>query len=481
LGDRADKRSYESRSRSFFPSYGRFRKLMRYLGLAAILIALLVILWFWDASPPTVSWMAPEFIGEASQLRLRVQDEGKGLRSISVEVRQHGNVETVFSREYPPAWLPWQQRPVGEEIIIDAKSMRGKASLEEGQFQVEVSVGDQANLWIFSRKAVDVRTLTLDLTPPRIEVLSNPHYLRQGGSEVLIYRVSETSEASGVRVGDRVFSGFPLGSQSKDIQVCLFALAYDESPDAPILAWAQDRAGNRSETGFGVKTFPREFRERRIEVSDSLIEQIAPEILSHDRDIQGGETPLETFLAINSELRTITQKRIDAITSTSRSSRLWNEPFQQLSNSEVQSSFADRRSYYYRGERVDQQTHLGFDLASLAHSPVEAANSGEVVFADYLGIYGNCVILDHGLGLFSLYGHLSTIDVKEGQTVSKGQTLGRTGKTGLAAGDHLHFSMLLQGVQVTPLEGWDPEWVSEHVLQRMDGAGLADSAESSAH
>jgi murein DD-endopeptidase MepM/ murein hydrolase activator NlpD len=133
----------------------------------------------------------------------------------------------------------------------------------------------------------------------------------------------------------------------------------------------------------------------------------------------------------------------------------------------VESSFADHRTYYYRGEPVDEQIHFGFDLASLARSPVEASNGGNVVYAEYLGIYGNCVILDHGLGLFSLYGHLSSIDVEKGQAVARGQSLGRTGQTGLAGGDHLHYSMIVQGVQVTPLEWWDPNWVRLHVIEKL--------------
>jgi murein DD-endopeptidase MepM/ murein hydrolase activator NlpD len=297
-------------------------------------------------------------------------------------------------------------------------------------------------------------------------VLSAQHNLRQGGSEAAVYRVSEEVTASGVRVGDRFFSGYPLTGQGAGARVCLFALAYDASLDVPIAAWAEDRAGNRAETSLGVQTFPRAFRERRIEVTDRLIADIAPEILSHTA-VDEGKTPVETFIAINSALRGVTRQRIDAITATSKPHILWKEPFQQLSNSQVESSFADRRSYFYRGEKIDEQTHLGFDLASLAHSAVEAANDGEVVFADYLGIYGNCVILDHGFGLFSLYGHLSRIDVERGQSVTKGETLGLTGQTGLAAGDHLHFSMLLQGVQVTPLEWWDPHWVQVHILSRI--------------
>jgi murein DD-endopeptidase MepM/ murein hydrolase activator NlpD len=98
---------------------------------------------------------------------------------------------------------------------------------------------------------------------------------------------------------------------------------------------------------------------------------------------------------------------------------------------------------------------------------VAAGNDAKVAFADNLGIYGNTVILDHGLGLFSLYGHLSSIGVETGQMVQRGDALGRTGETGLAAGDHLHFSIMVDGIHVDPVEWWDPKWVANHVTEKM--------------
>jgi murein DD-endopeptidase MepM/ murein hydrolase activator NlpD len=73
-------------------------------------------------------------------------------------------------------------------------------------------------------------------------------------------------------------------------------------------------------------------------------------------------------------------------------------------------SFADRRSYVYRGQTVDQQDHLGLDMAGVSHAPVPASNDGVVVLARFFGIYGNAVVIDHGYGLMSLYGHLSSIE-----------------------------------------------------------------------
>jgi murein DD-endopeptidase MepM/ murein hydrolase activator NlpD len=133
--------------------------------------------------------------------------------------------------------------------------------------------------------------------------------------------------------------------------------------------------------------------------------------------------------------------------------------------------FGDKRTYIYQGRQVDQQVHLGEDLASLERSPVPAGNRGVVVLAEPLGIYGQTVILDHGLGVFSQYSHLSQIDVKNGDQVDKGAVVGRTGATGLAGGDHLHFSMILQGEFVDPVEWWDPHWHKDQLEGQWARAG----------
>ena len=141
----------------------------------------------------------------------------------------------------------------------------------------------------------------------------------------------------------------------------------------------------------------------------------------------------------------------------------------------MESAFADHRTYIYKGKEVDQQVHLGFDLASFAGTPIVSANRGIVLFADELGIYGNCVIIDHGMGVQSLYGHLSSIDVKAGQTVEKEQQIGRSGMTGMAGGDHLHFTMLVNGKMVNPVEWWDAHWIEDRILQEAPGAPASGS------
>jgi murein DD-endopeptidase MepM/ murein hydrolase activator NlpD len=175
------------------------------------------------------------------------------------------------------------------------------------------------------------------------------------------------------------------------------------------------------------------------------------------------------FIAVNKTLRKENEEKIVAVTSKTSPQILWKGAFSQLSNSKVEANFADYRTYTYNNEPVDSAYHLGYDLSVTKHYPVEAANIGTVAFAGDLGIYGNCVMLDHGLGLYTLYGHLSQIDVKVGDSVQARQPLGKSGETGLAAGDHLHFGVYLDGVAVLPVEWWDAKWINDNVTPKLEG------------
>jgi len=129
--------------------------------------------------------------------------------------------------------------------------------------------------------------------------------------------------------------------------------------------------------------------------------------------------------------------------------------------------FGDKRDYYYKGKKIDEQVHMGVDLASLANSDVPAANNGRVIFADRLGIYGLTVVLDHGQGLASIYSHLSNIGVQIDQDVTKGEIIGSTGQTGLAGGDHLHFGVMVSGLFVNPIEWWDNHWIQDNIMKKL--------------
>jgi murein DD-endopeptidase MepM/ murein hydrolase activator NlpD len=178
-------------------------------------------------------------------------------------------------------------------------------------------------------------------------------------------------------------------------------------------------------------------------------------------------------LKINNDLRRANAETIAALAAKTSPTILWKGAFQPLGGSQVEAAFADYRTYFYQGKEVDRQVHLGFDLAKTVNSAVLAGNDGKVLYAKDLGIYGNCVILDHGMALQSLYGHLSSFQVQEGQDVHKGQTLGLSGQTGMAGGDHLHFSMMVNGQFVNATEWWDPHWIEDRVMRKLREAGAA--------
>lgn len=204
------------------------------------------------------------------------------------------------------------------------------------------------------------------------------------------------------------------------------------------------------------------------------MKKVVPKIMARVPSFEDRGDLVKNYVAINSEMRKDNNQKIASLADETRPEFMWSRPFVQMSAQAV-SKFADRRTYLHDGERIDQQDHLGFDLASTRRAPIPAANRGAVVFAGYLGIYGNTVIVDHGYGLMSLYSHLSEMSVEEGDVVERAQTIGRTGATGLALGDHLHFTMLLHGLPVTPLEWWDGHWIEDRIALKLgDALGFAD-------
>jgi murein DD-endopeptidase MepM/ murein hydrolase activator NlpD len=200
------------------------------------------------------------------------------------------------------------------------------------------------------------------------------------------------------------------------------------------------------------------------------MQKVVPQILARTPGLADPGELLDGYLLLNGELRRRNADSLLGLAARSRPEFLWSQPFLSLPNAQVMSSFANRRTYVLDDREVDTQDHLGIDLASVRAAPVPAANAGAVVLAEYLGIYGNTVVVDHGHGLMSLYAHLSQIDVTADQAVERGEPLGRTGETGLAGGDHLHFTVLLHGRPVTPVEWWDADWIADRVAAKLGAA-----------
>ena len=415
----------------------------------------------WEGQPPEVVFSRDfKALGRAPVLVVTVRDPGTGLKHVTIRIKQNGQDVALADEAL--------NKDSAKTYDI-GKLVGDRYKIQDGPASLNISASDYSLRHFFQGNRTDVtKDFAFHINPPKLEVLEGQHYINQGGSECVVYRVSENAERSGVQVGSHYFPGFPVnGSPDRNLRFALFALEYDWPHDTPIKVFAADAAGNEVTADFWRRVFPKKFRSRDIPLEDSYVQKVVPEILNHAPGIKDQGDPVKTFVEINSNLRKKNHETIARLAAQSPGQFLWNGPFLQLSNSKVESFFADRRTYVYQGKAVDQQDHVGFDLSVVQHYPIEAANDGRVVLAEYFGIYGNAVLIDHGAGLISLYGHMSAIEVKPGQTVKKKQVIGKSGATGLAAGDHLHFGLFLHGVPVNPTEWWDEKWIKDHVLDRL--------------
>jgi murein DD-endopeptidase MepM/ murein hydrolase activator NlpD len=308
-------------------------------------------------------------------------------------------------------------------------------------------------------------------------VVSTHRYINLGGTEAIVYRVSPADVKSGVVVGDLEYPGFPASGAhvpgippitDPGLRIAFFALRWDQKLDTPMRLFARDEAGNSAQADFERQTFPKAQKQSRIALDDKFLSRVIPAILAGTTEVKPEGSLVEQFVVVNGELRRKNAARIASFAASTSPELLWNgEVFHPYTNSSAEAAFADHRTYVYDGKEVDRQVHLGFDLASYANASIVAANRGVVLFAAELGIYGNAVIIDHGMGVQSLYGHLSSIAVQPGATVEKGQEIGKSGMTGMAGGDHLHFTMLVNGQMVTPIEWWDSHWIEDRVIRKL--------------
>jgi murein DD-endopeptidase MepM/ murein hydrolase activator NlpD len=454
----------------------------KFLALLVVLALIAGGVWFaaGRAAGPTIAIAKPgALVGQTGELEVAVDAPAAKLNALDVAIEQDGSRIPLFSMP-GDADTKLTTESADRVRLTRAIGKKHLPGLKQGKAKVVVSATRPVLFGYREVSSSASHDFEVKLTPPRVGVISLHHFINHGGSELVAYKVTPADSQSGVRVGDREFPGYPaagagVAGADASLKVAFFALTYDQDLAAPISVFARDAAGNEARASFAFKVIPKAFRRSRIDVDDGFLSRVVPGILDNTPDLKVDDPSnlLQSYLAINRELRRRNNETIAGLAAKSAPEILWKGPFKQLTNSAVESGFADQRTYIYKGQEVDKQVHLGFDLASTAAAPVSASNAGRVVLADFLGIYGNCVILDHGMGLQSLYAHLSTIDVQVGQSVQQGQTLGRSGATGLAGGDHLHFTMLLGGQAVTPVDWWSVQWVEDRVMRKLREAGPA--------
>lgn len=430
------------------------KKVGHLLWMLPLAFAVLLVWWGVQSLDRDDPWVTlPEefnMLGPRTDLTVKAGDATSGLREVSVSVGQQGRDKLIVSRSFPPGGDPGEQ--VDVRVTIEAKAL----GLQEGPGTLTVAARDRSWRNRFKgRSRVLQRDVVIDLVPLNLNFLSVNYLLHYGGTGLILYHVNKETAASGVVIGGHFYSGFPVPKGAKGDYLVLFPIPLE--PTAPYQAElvARPQYGPEVKHRVPLNLKPRRWRHDDMNLSENFMRQVAA-AFSVEGDL------MESFLSVNRDMRQANHDKVREICRENSPEPLWAGAFQRFRGKRM-ARFGDKRTYIHQGKAIDHQVHLGEDLASLQRSLIPAANHGVVVFADFLGIYGQTVILDHGLGVFSMYSHLSQMDVRKGDRLEKGKPLGRTGVTGMAGGDHLHFSMILQGEFVDPREWWDAQWHRDQV------------------
>ncbi|WP_163336657.1 M23 family metallopeptidase [Desulfopila sp. IMCC35008] len=417
---------------------------------------------FFEGKKPTVDLSAlPEFLARNDLLVINAADVGNGLKKIEVYAIQGGEKKPLLTEENPRKTYIGQVGPAmtSREVEFDAS----KLGFLDGEVTIQVTATDFSFRGFFSgNNTTALKTLKLDTKPPKVRILHSERYIVPGGAGIAIYQNSDPGGQHGVVINGHFNPGYPVPDGRKNTYITYFALPYDATTIEESRIIAQDVAGNAVTVPFSVTLKNSPQKKDRINVGDGFLNKKIPEFEQYYPEMTG--SMLEKYLMANRGIRKDNNKKISELCANPSEDQLWDGRFIRMSGSS-RAGFADHRTYFYEGNPIDQQVHLGMDIASTRRADVKAANSGKVVFADYLGIYGNMVLLDHGQGVFSLYSHLSQINVAVDDMAAKGDVIGLTGASGMAGGDHLHFSMLVNGVFATPKEWWDPHWIEVTITE----------------
>ena len=431
------------------------------VGLVIVLLVVVPLAVFAARSATPVVELPPSLtaIGQATPISVRVTDP-HGVRSLHVYVEQNGNRYQAFEATQP------SKSP--EATLSFTAGIKTTPQLQAGKAKL---IAEATSNDLLRKTARVERDLTVVTQPPMLNVDSEQHYLYLGMADLATFNVSGDWSNAGVRVGDETFRAWPMPGGKPGL-FSLYAFAWNMSPDKVPVVYASNAAGN-DVTSPLVVIFPKKeqphYSTHDLQVSDAFMQKVINEL-----DPNGMGDPVTRFVKINSEMRRANNQTLSDLRFKTADRFLWSRPFIRQPHSQAESNFADVRNYIYHGKKIDQQVHLGYDLAVTQHVGVQASNDGKIVYAAPLGIYGNCIVVDHGYGLQTIYGHLSRIDVHEGDMVKQGQVMGLSGMTGMAGGDHIHFAMQLDGVQIDPKEWWDQHWIKDHIAKRVELPGFSN-------
>lgn len=400
-----------------------------------------------DMDGPGVT-ITPEtgFVSPHSVLQVVCEDPS-GIKEIRVGIRKNNTFMPFFDKSYD---------------VMEATRMENipmaDAKLAPGAFELEIRAVDGSMAGLGSgNTTTKLIPMRMDNTPPKVTIKTQPGSIYRGGSGSIAYTIDKDVNETGILIGNYFV---PAVRQADGTYVVIYPFPFTmtvQDYKNNLFLTATDVAGNVTKIRFTVMAYEKKFKSDKLTVTDQFLQNVQSKM---GHFVPQVTDPLQCYLTINSQVRGANMEFMRSLLKLTAQGKLWSGPFMPMPRASARSGYADKRTLIYNNQKVGEVYHLGLDLASVRNDNIPAANNGTVIYAGELGIYGNVVVLDHGLGVMTLYSHMNEISVTKGQAVTKGTYLGKTGTTGMAFGDHLHFGVLVGGLEVNPIEWLDPKWLN---------------------
>lgn len=426
---------------------------------------------FLEDTPPALSWHeVPRGLGaEAVSIGLNASDSGSGLDEVVVRLVQNNVPKELIRKTFGA------ERVLNEtlEVTVSPKEL----DLREGNAELQVLAFDKA-LWNNGARLSAI--VEVNYLKPQITPLTPQQNGVLGGAEMVFYKVTgKPPEAHGVLAQGSLYSGFQAAGWSdgfKDrtsVYLALYPIpaSFDDSAEKMRLI-ARDSLGNSATNSFNYRIKQRRWSSFRTSLTADKGQHLREVLYGYARrenlavretgDIAVDLKSVIKALSISDEgfVRTALEQ--------SSPTRSWSEAFLPPVNSSPTNSAGDQRIVLLDGTEIVRGPSSGVRFPVSRRTPVVAANNGSVVFIGTLGLLGNTIIVDHGFGLSSVYGHLSDVAVQRGTKVQRGQEIGKTGSTGLAQSEEVYFEMRIHGTPVSPNEWWDQSWVTDHIDNKVN-------------
>ncbi|MPV79927.1 peptidoglycan DD-metalloendopeptidase family protein [Campylobacter hepaticus] len=428
------------------------------------ILFLMIILFFFisklsifEKNPPQILMSDVIYTNLKKPISVHIKDDESAIKNVQIILHKDDNNTMV----------------IADEKISNLKDLTLQIALPKLGYKENIKslileiVAKDSSLWNFfdgneARKQI---ALIIDNTPPKIDIISNSYQIEQGGGAAVVFKVDDDN-LDKVYIQTNKGKIFKATPYIKDGYYAAL-IAWDARDDEfRAFVVASDKAGNISKERIKYYLLNRKYRISNINLTDKFLDgkienlanQYAPENSNFNR--------YEKFKFVNETLRDSNEALIHEVTSKVPEEKLEHfdlNLFLPLKNGMKVADFADHRYYSYNGQFISDSYHMGLDLASVAQAPIISNNEGKVVFAQENGIYGLNLILYHGFGVYSLYGHCSSKNINLDEEVARQSIIAKTGTSGLALGDHLHFGILIQGVETRPEQWQDKKWIEDNI------------------